>query len=94
MFCIKQRKVRKTLKFFKNKNCYKLGSLTLFSQSQGTSATFVYLASKPEHGRDKVNLCITASPTAYLGGFIERQLGPVLPTVRDILKMANTFVLK
>ena len=81
-------------KFFRNKSFYKLGSLTLFSQSQGTSAVFVYLASKPEHGRDKVNLCITASPTAFLGGFIERQFGPVLPTVRDILKMINSFALK
>ena len=39
----------------------KLESLSTMSHSQGTAVTFAYLATQPEHAREKVDLTIFCS---------------------------------
>lgn len=50
-------------------------SLSVAGHSQGTSALFVYLSSKPDDGKTKVNLCILMSSTIFWGNFFKRWPG-------------------
>ena len=73
-----------------------LESLSTFSHSQGTTVTITYLAIKPGHAKEKVNMAIIASPSVYMGSFFKNVAGEWIykGVLYTVIKLLNMFILK
>ena len=47
----------------------------MMSHSQGTIIVFAYLATKPEHSQEKVDMTIFCLTAVFMGGFFKKVLG-------------------
>ena len=64
--------------------------------SQGTAVTFAYLATKPKHAEEKVDMAIVCSTAIFFGGFFKKIVGKWIYniTVYTVVRMINFLIIK